>query len=134
MMAKIYLAARFGRRPDCFRIAEELKLLGHEISCRWVTRHQDHVMPEGLSPQAADTERERFAREDIEDVEAADWCISLMDQPRSNGRGGRHVEFGYCLKKGMRMTIIGVRETVFHHLPQVEQFDDEEAFWSSIYE
>ena len=131
-MSKVYIAARFSRRPEAFEIANILIGLGFEMSCRWVMRHEDHIMPEGLSEQAKDSERERFAREDIEDMDAADWCISLMEPPRGNSRGGRHVEFGYLLAKGVAMTIIGPRETVFHHLPNVRQYDTVELFLDAV--
>lgn len=129
---KVYIAARFSQRPMAYALAQALIAHGHEMSCRWVMRHQDHVMPEGLSPQAEDAERERFAREDIEDMEAASWCISIMEEPRNNSRGGRHVEFGYMLAKGAFMTIIGPRETVFHHLPTVQHFGSMADFMASL--
>ena len=129
---KVYIAARFSRRPEAFAVAQRLIECGHEISCRWVMRHEDHKMPPGLSAQAEDAERRRFAEEDIEDMDAARWCVSLMDEPRGNGRGGRHVEFGYMLARGSLMTIIGPRETVFHHLPNIDHFDDVEAFMAAF--
>jgi hypothetical protein len=122
-MADIYIAARFSRRPEANRLARILVAAGHTITSRWVKPDCDHVLPTGLSAQAADAERARFAREDWEDVCACNWMISLMEEPRSNSRGGRHVEFGMALAMGCALTIIGPRETVFHHLPAVEQFD-----------
>lgn len=129
---KVYIAARFSRRPQAYALAQALIAAGHEISCAWVMRHETHIMPPGLSQQAEDAERRRFAEEDIRDMDAADWCISLMDEPRGNGRGGRHVEFGYMLAKNARLTIIGPRETVFHHLYHVGHFDTVEEFLGSL--
>ena len=129
MTEVIYIAARFSRRPEANQMARKLKELGHTISSRWVKPKTDHVIPTGLSRQAADAERERFAKEDVADVLDCTWMISLMEEPRSNGRGGRHVEFGLALGRGRKLTIIGPRETVFHHLPQVEHFDTVGAFW-----
>lgn len=124
----IYIASRVSRRQECYDLALKLIEQGHTINARWVIRDEDHVMPEGLSAQAEDAERRRFAIEDVEDMNAASWCISLMDEPRGNSRGGRHVEFGYCLARNLRMTIIGPRENVFHHLPHVEHFDGLSGF------
>lgn len=92
----------------------------------------DHVIPAGQSEQAADAERRRFAMEDCDDVRECDWMISLMQEPRDNSRGGRHIEFGMALGLGKRLTIIGPRETVFHHLDEVEHFDTVEAFLASV--
>ena len=113
---KIYIAARFSRRPDANILARALKDRGFEIVSRWVLPDSDHVKPTGLSKQAADAERRRFAEEDIEDIENCDWLIALMEEPRSNGRGGRHVEFGYAMAMCKVLTVIGPKETVFHHL------------------
>ncbi len=120
---KIYIAARFSKRPECNQLARYLKGFGHEITSRWVLPDSDHVVPTGMSRKAADSERRRFAIEDVEDVIGCDWMISLMEEPRSNSRGGRHVEFGIALGLGKKLTIIGPRETVFHHLDCVEHFE-----------
>lgn len=128
MMAAIYLAARFSRRHECHAIAKRLMSVGHTITSRWVMPEADHVIPVGQSEQAADAERRRFAEEDCFDVHACTWMISLMQEPRDNSRGGRHIEFGMALGLGKKLTIIGPRETVFHHLPQVEHFDTVDDF------
>lgn len=133
--AAIYIAARFSQRPECNALARALKEQGHTITSRWVKPDADHVLPTGLSLQAEDAERRRFAIEDCDDVRACDWVVSLQGEPRSGGRGGRHVEFGYGLALGKRMISIGPRETVFHHLDVVQQFDSAEAFlaWSATH-
>lgn len=125
---KFYIAARFSRRPECNTLAHELKALGHTITSRWVKPDSDHVKATGLSQQAADKERQRFALEDIEDVMECDTMVSLMEEPRSNGRGGRHVEFGLALALRKDLYIIGPRETVFHHLPHVIHCNSVEYF------
>lgn len=125
---KFYIAARFSRRPECNDLAHKLKSLGHEITSRRVKPDSDHVVPTGLSAQAADAERERFAREDFADVLAANAMVSLMEEPRNNSRGGRHVEFGMACDQGCAMYIIGPRETVFHHLKFVTHFETVDDF------
>lgn len=145
-MSKIYIAARFHKRPQANELANFLQLKGHSITSRWVLPDQSHVLPTGLSKQAEDSERERFAKEDLFDVISSDWMISLMEEPRGTGRGGRHVEFGIALgvatcislgvtawEKSMKITIIGPRETVFHHLPTVEHFNTVEDFKKSYF-
>ncbi len=131
-MGKIYIAARFSRRPEANALARRLMQYGHIITSRWVKPETDHVLETGLSEQAADDMRKRFALEDCEDVLACDWLISLMEEPRNNSRGGRHIEFGIALGLGKRLSIIGPRETVFHHLPDVEHYRDEAEFWRNI--
>ncbi len=125
---KFYIAARFSRRPECNALAHQLKALGHTITSRWVLPDTDHVIPTGLSRQAADAERERFAREDFDDVLACDAMVSLMEEPRNNSRGGRHVEFGMAVALGKAMHIIGPRETVFHHMGAVHHHETADDF------
>lgn len=128
----VYIAARFSRRHECHALARKLIERGHAITSRWVKPEADHVLPVGISAQAADNERRRFAMEDVEDVLACDWMISLMEEPRSNSRGGRHIEFGMALGLAKQLTIIGPRETVFHHLDQVVHFDTIGDFVASL--
>lgn len=129
---KFYIAARFSRRPECNALARRLQALGHTITSRWVKPECDHVLPTGLSTQAADGERQRFALEDLADVQTCDAVVSLMEEPRNNSRGGRHVEFGVGLALGKALYCIGPRETVFHHLPEVCCFDTVEAFLTDL--
>ena len=131
-MSKVYIAARFSRRHECHKIGKMLQAQGHEIVSRWTLPDSDHVVPVGMSQQAADDERRRFAVEDVEDVLACDWMVSLMEEPRNNSRGGRHIEFGIALGLHKRLTIIGPRETVFHHLPHVEHYDTTEEFCAAL--
>lgn len=128
----IYIAARFSRRAEAHLLGKKLQALGHVIVSRWTRPGDDHVLATGMSAQAGDKERERFALEDLADVESSHMCVSLMEAPRSNGRGGRHVEFGYALGLGKMLIVIGPRETVFHHLPCVLHFDDEASFLKEV--
>lgn len=131
-MSAVYIAARFSRRPEANALARELQNRGHSITSRWVKPETDHVLPTGISRQAEDSERRRFAMEDMDDVRQCDWCISLMEEPRSNTRGGRHIEFGVALALNKKLTIIGPRETVFHHLDDIEQYNTIDEFVASL--
>lgn len=93
--------------------------MGHEVTSRWLDGN--HEIKPGGSDQANNAERARFAVEDWADMAAADCVISWTEEPRkTNTRGGRHVEFGGAIALGKRCVVIGYRENVFHHLPQVE--------------
>jgi hypothetical protein len=109
-------------------VRDVLTAFGHEITSRWI--NGDHqIDDQGLSAEAKQAERERFAREDWEDLKSADWCISFTEAPRSsNSRGGRHVEHGAALAWGMRVIVCGPRENVFHCLPGTEWYPD----WRSL--
>ena len=128
---KVYLASRYSRRSEMQHIANVLEGIGCEITSRWINgNHQ--ISDEGLSIEAKQEERIRFAVEDMEDLLAANCCIAFSETPRgTNSRGGRHVEFGIALGNCMRCIVIGPRENVFHCLPEVEWYPDLEAFLSN---
>lgn len=112
-MARIYLAARYGRRAEMQNIARALEAFGHLVTARWVRGAHE---AEGVEQSV------QFALEDLQDVEAADTLVAFTELPGTTGkmRGGRHVEFGYALKAGHRCIVVGPRENVFHHVPGVE--------------
>lgn len=126
----VYFAARFSRRHECHDIGKKLEARGHVIVSRWTLPKSDHVLPVGMSEQAEDSERQRFATEDLEDIDKGNWFIALTQEPRNNSRGGNHVELGYAIAKHLKITVIGPRENVFHHLPTIEYFNTIEYFLS----
>lgn len=119
----IYLAARYSRHVELQGCAHELMESGHHVSSRWIWG--DHqIDDEGLSLQAKESERIRFAEEDYSDLIRSDVCISFTEKPRSHKypRGGRHVEFGIALASNMRCIVVGPVENVFYCLPLVELY------------
>lgn len=121
---KIYLASRYSRFQEMQVYRNDLSLVGHDVTSRWINgNHQ--ISDDGLSAQAAEAERIRFAQEDRSDLMAADCVISFTEIPReTKTRGGRHVEFGIALALGKRTIVVGHRENVFHCLPEVEFFPE----------
>lgn len=119
---RIYLASRYSRFPELQTYRAELEAAGHIVTSRWI--NGDHQIDDaGLSLQAKEAERIRFAQEDRDDLLCADCVISFTEAPRSsNSRGGRHVEHGMALAVGKRVIVVGHRENVFHCLPEVEFF------------
>ena len=113
---KVYLISRYSRFLEMQRYRAELTVLGHRVTSRWI--NGEHRLKDN-----DETEAQRFAIEDIEDLLAADCIISFTEAPRSeHSRGGRHVEFGIAIMCGKRLMVVGYRENVFYYLPQVEFF------------
>jgi nucleoside 2-deoxyribosyltransferase len=123
---KIYLAARYSRRDELCKYRAILESKGHQVTSRWL--QGGHEITKEGSTQAAQEARTRFAQEDWDDLMQADCCVSFTEEPRkTTTRGGRHVEYGAALAKGMRCIVVGFRENVFHCLPEVEfceKFED----------
>lgn len=118
-MTTAYLAARYSRREELCRYRADLADRGVKVPARWLNgNHQ--IDDQGLSAEAGREARERFATEDLDDVLTADLLIAFTEPPRSsNSRGGRHVEFGVAIGRGMPVIVVGERENVFHCLPDV---------------
>lgn len=85
-----------------------------------LAEHGVTVTSRWINDEHSDRDESRYAdyaRVDLADIEAADAVIAYS--PRENfrtGRGGRHVELGYALARGMRVILVGERENVFHWL------------------
>ena len=118
----IYLASRYSRLQELLGVRARLRDLGHTVTSHWLDG--DYPTDEkGRSLEAEFGERSKVAVQDLDDVLAADMVISFTESPRSDGRGGRHVEFGAAAVTGKLLVIVGPREHVFHCLPFVKQFD-----------
>lgn len=141
----IYLAARYSRRLELCGYREELRAMGHVVTSRWLDgTHQiaDDGRPigddgegliegdSGAHSAEAVALRERFASEDIIDVQNSDCVISFTEPPRTNARrGGRHVEFGIAIginitqarpRDRLALIVVGHRENVFHWISPVD--------------
>ena len=129
---RIYLAARYSRHPEMRRYREDLKALGHTVTSRWISG--DHHMAEATMFTNGDEEQaRRFAQEDWDDLVEANCVISFTETPRStNGRGGRHVEFGLAVAEHKQNIIVGPRENVFHYLKGVDVYETWEACLSRL--
>ena len=116
---KLYLAARFSRLPELLGYKAELEADGFVVTSRWLLGGHEWV---GTADEDIPvSELVRFAQDDLEDIDAADVIVCFTESPRSGpARGGRHVEAGYALAKGMPIIVVGHRENVFYCLPDVD--------------
>jgi nucleoside 2-deoxyribosyltransferase len=125
---KVYLAAPFAKQDEIATYAEELRALGIVVTSRWLDE-----------PESSSETDVQQAQRDLADIDNADVLISFTEPPAfkdypgifisyTNPRGGRHVEFGYALAQGKEVWVVGYRENIFHHLPQVKFFPS----WSAV--
>lgn len=120
---KLYLAAKYAEAHVMRAWRDVLHAEGHAVTARWIDgAHDMNDLGEH------DAQRTQFAEEDLEDIENAD-CLILWNplQLHGQGRGGRHVEFGYAIARGKRIVIVGDRENVFHYLGEVHVVPTVEA-------
>lgn len=127
---KFYLAGKYSSHPEMRERVVVLKFYGHSVTSRWITGDHEH-----LEGRDKDPENARFAREDIEDIMDCN-AVIWFSEPQNNGRGGRHVEFGYALAIQRPIYVIGRKENVFHHytLSPIKHFEtwDEFLDWLPI--
>jgi prepilin-type N-terminal cleavage/methylation domain-containing protein len=122
---KIFLSGRYSRRDRLRSLRQELERSGHTVTSRWLDTSWSEADASGSSAAPAEY-RAEFAIKDLEDVAAADCLVAFTEPPRSNGRGGRHVEYGAALALGKRVMVVGHRENLFYHHPAVEFFQTEQ--------
>jgi hypothetical protein len=118
-----YFAARYSRHPELREYRAQLltRLPGATVTSRWLDCH-DGTLEESLTPAALTEDPVRgwcFAATDLEDLAAADTLVSFTGQ---GGKGGRHIEHGYAMARGVRIVIVGSRENVFHCAPDAEVY------------
>lgn len=121
----IYLAGRYGRRAELAHYAAHLTQAGHHITARWLSGAHDGppVPDDGIRLPGSLADSQRFALEDVQDLQAADLVLVFTEPPGSPAsRGGRHVELGMALAWEKAIVVIGGRENVFCCLPGVDVF------------
>lgn len=128
----VYLAARYSRFPEMQEYRRQLEAIGLHVPARWV--NGEHRMVDG---RAGHEQNQAFATDDFEDFLNADLFVGFTEDPngeqQGRGRGGRHVEFGMALMRHrvenllgqvpLVIHIVGHRENIFHHLPQVHFYE-----------
>lgn len=111
---KIYLAHNFKARWWLQDYKRMLEAFGHIVTSRWITQYypeEKYRTPE---------DRQKAAREDLEDINAADALILFTDQYGDTPGKGKFMEFGYALALGKKIYIHGQdKSCVFYHLPGV---------------
>lgn len=126
MTIKFYFAGRYGRRKELLEYAEALRCAGHEVTSRWLNgEHEMH------DEKPSHDQAKMFAMDDLQDIHRADILVAFTESPGdANGRarGGRHVELGYALARGMYVIVVGHRENVFCHLERIEHYKTPEEF------
>ncbi|MDX2087872.1 MAG: hypothetical protein SFX73_08480 [Kofleriaceae bacterium] len=111
---RIHIAARREQRRRARFVADGLEDSGHKVVSRWIR---------GTTGRTPAEDEARFT---ITDLTVADCVVFIAESAWEHklvpGASERHVEFGYALRAGKRLCVLGPRETNFCHLPQIERF------------
>ena len=117
----LYLAARYSRKAEILKHAEEFVAAGHTVSATWFDEPHDGQTQ--LNEVSEDLLKV-YAQRDLDEIRQADALVFYSESDQTmNRRGGRHVEFGYALALGKMIFVVGPHENIFHYLPNVKHFD-----------
>lgn len=97
---KFYLAASWGRQAEMREVREELSK-DHSVTSRWIDLDP---ATENWTPEEFATAAIPHAQDDLEDIDAADAVLLFLG--RASARGGRHVEMGYALGRGISVYVV----------------------------
>ncbi|MDQ6524291.1 hypothetical protein RB608_11800 [Nocardioides sp. LHD-245] len=119
---RAYLAAPYAARDRMREYAEDLVRIGLDVTASWLD--EEHEISPGTTGAALaldSAEVARHAATDLDDIARCDVLVLftagvLGFDPAEVASGGRHVETGYALAKGIPVIVVGEPENVFHRL------------------
>lgn len=129
---RVYIAGRFTGRARLASLAEDLKRIDPKVkvTSTWLTprteaEHKDYPYN--------DEDARKYATRDLDEIWDSD-CL-ILDTIDDSSTGGREVEWGFALARGMRMVLVGPRRNVFHYLVErhYETWSELLLNWSGIY-
>jgi hypothetical protein len=114
---KVYLAAPYGARDIIRGLLPDLADLDIVCTSSWLS--ETHDINDGTTGAALDlddTTVSGHATQDLDDINDSDALVLFTSQYLKNfsASGGRHVETGYALARGLHVIVIGPPENVFH--------------------
>jgi hypothetical protein len=122
---KIYLAARYSRNSEMREYRDQLHSMGYKVTSQWIDQHGGQELESFTSSKLNSDPHycAHFAQVDYSDLLISDMVIFFSSGNGSQGKGGRHVEFGMAVALNKLVIIIGQRENVFHCFSDIHQFD-----------
>lgn len=132
---KIYYADLYPHKALAAQRRDQLKSLGFDVVSTWMDEsHDGNIHTEQLTVE----EHIFYGTRDLKEIDQCDMLVLnqpsptevVTMNPRYLSRGGRHTEFGYALKAGKALVVIGERENIFHFQPEVVSCNNWEAFIS----
>jgi len=122
----VYLAGRYSRKNELRECAAELEACDYHVTSSWLKEHYDPLVE---MKELTDFENRRIAEDDLEDIRSSDVMVFFAEpQDAQPPRGGRHFEMGYAAAQGVELYVIGERENIFHHLPNITVYPTWQGF------
>lgn len=115
---RVYLAAPYPSRDVLREYANDLFHIGFQVTSSWLL--EEHEISPGTSGAAVDLpddQVDKHALDDMADIDRSELLVLFTENVvQGPSGGGRHVETGYALAKGMPIIVVGDPENVFHRL------------------
>lgn len=114
---RVYLASTYGSMMQMREIRDRLVEAGHEVTSQWIDGFEGMAKP---GVESTDEEiKINGAVMDVDDVRRSDVLVAFSHARGTlHTGGGRHVEFGIALERGIPVILFGPRgEHVFHYYP-----------------
>ena len=123
-MAKIYLAAQYSRRNEMKQYRYILHAHNFKVTSRWLDETSSIT---GNMGDESDSFYAVSAADDLDDIDASSIFVLFSESPLVGiPRGGRNVEYGYALKAGKKLFVVGPKENIFHYVGNATHFEN---FW-----
>ena len=123
-MTHVFLSAPYSRKEQIRRVAQECENVGAEVISDW---HLEPYSPNMTLTDVPDSFLSSTACKDFHQVRCCHVFIFFAESSTTpTVRGGRHVEFGMALCSDCEIWVIGEKENIFHHLPNIIHFANEE--------
>lgn len=128
---KVYIAAPYAARDRIRVMADQVRGMGVEVTSSWLDEQAEvNDGTTGAAPELDDRAVSDAARRDLDDVDRSNLLVLLTGAiagERDSKSGGRHVETGYALARGIPVLVVGEPENIFHRLARVDVVPD----WAS---
>lgn len=114
---KVYLAAPYAARDSIRDKAAQLKRIGFTVTSTWLQEtHEINAGTVGPALALNPSETESHVRTDVKDVLGSDLLVVFTNDTAgvASSSGGRHVETGIAMSKGIPVVVVGQPENIFH--------------------
>lgn len=118
---RVYLAGPYGARAQLRTFAAILSSAGFPVTSSWLAEtHEINAGTQGAATALDDATVAGHALADLKDIDGSDALVLVTSAfVNVEGGGGRHVETGYAIAKGLPLFLLGEPENVFHRMPGV---------------
>lgn len=123
-----YLAGRFTGQSRLRAMRDQMAqaFLGWTCTASWLDSKESNY-------PVTKSQAEAYADRDFKEIDSCEMLI--LDTLDDSNTGGREVELGYAMAKGVYCIIVGPRRNVFHYVPR-EHYENWDAFfavWGSVW-